>query len=71
MDGRESGAPIEPEAIRALGTAVGLEIDGQRLPAVREVLAELMRLSASLDLIDVEGVALDSGDPRTGWEATR
>jgi hypothetical protein len=70
MDGRAS-APIEPETIRALGTAIGLQIDDERLPAVREVLEELLRLSTSLDPIDVEGIALDSGDPRIGWEARR
>ncbi len=68
MDRRESRGPIELETIRALGAATGLEIDDERLPAVREVLAELIRLSATLDPIDVEGVALDSGDPRLGWE---
>ena len=68
MDGRELRGPIEPVAIQALGAATGLQIDDERLPAVREVLAELMRLSATLNPIEVEGVALDSGDPRLGWE---
>jgi len=68
---RRASSPIEPEAIQALGNAVGLEIDDERLPSVREVLAELLRLSATLDPIDVEDVALDLGDPRTGWEAHR
>ena len=68
MYGRESRGPIDLEAIQSLGSAVGLDIDSERLPAVQEVLAELLRLSATLDPIDVEGVALDTGDPRTGWE---
>lgn len=68
MDGRESRGPVEPEVIKSLGKAIGLEIDDERLPAVQEVLTELIRLSATLDPIDVEGVALDVGDPRTGWE---
>jgi hypothetical protein len=63
--------PIEPETMQALGTAVGLQIDDERLPAVREVLQELLRLSAAIDPIDVEGTALDAGDPRIGWEARR
>jgi hypothetical protein len=71
MDGRESRVSIEPEAIQSLGSAVGLDIDSDRLPAVQEVLAELLRLSATLDPIDVDGVALDTGDPRTGWERCR
>lgn len=68
MDGRESRGPVEPEVVKSLGKAIGLKIDDERLPAVQEVLTELIRLSATLDPIDVEGVALDVGDPRIGWE---
>ena len=68
MDGRQSRGPIELETIRALGAATGLQIDDERLPAVREVLAELLRLAATLDSIDVESAALDTGDPRLGWD---
>jgi hypothetical protein len=69
MEGPEPGL-IAPEAIQALGRAGGLTIDDERLPAVQAALAELLRLSASLDPIDVEGVALDTGDPRGGWEVS-
>jgi hypothetical protein len=69
MDGQETRGLIEPEAIQTLGAAIGLAIDDERLPAAREVLAELLRLSMTLDAIDVDGVAPDTGDPREDWEA--
>ena len=60
--------PLSPETVRAMGAAVGLSIDDERLPAVQNVLGELLDLAATLDRLDLDGVEPDVGDPRAGWE---
>jgi hypothetical protein len=64
-------APHQPpslEAVRAMGSAAGLDIDEDRLPAVQGVLVELLDLAATLNHFDLDGIEPDPGDPRLGWE---
>ena len=65
-----SSASLAPtaETVRAWAGAVGLEIDGDRLPAVTAVLTELLDLAAQLNELDLDDVEPDAGDPRAGWE---
>jgi hypothetical protein len=58
---------LSPETVRAWGAAAGLEIDPDRLPAVTDVLAELLDLAAQLAALDLRDVEPDAGDPRAGW----
>ena len=51
-----------------MGSAAGLDIDEDRLPAVQGVLAELLDLAATLNHFDLDGIEPDPGDPRLGWE---
>jgi Asp-tRNA(Asn)/Glu-tRNA(Gln) amidotransferase C subunit len=54
-----------------MGAAVGLAIDDERLSAVQTVLGELLDLVDRLDILDLDGVEPDDGDPRAGWEELR
>jgi hypothetical protein len=74
VTGQTDPAPHRPpslEALRAMGSAVGLDIDEERLPAVQAVLAELLDLSATLNHFDLDEIEPDGGDPRLGWEECR
>jgi len=62
---------LSPRTVRAMGAAVGLSIDDERLPAVQTVLGELIDLAAKLERLDLVGVEPDDGDPRAGWEGLR
>jgi hypothetical protein len=74
VTGQTDPSPHQPpslEAVRTMGSAAGLDIDEERLPAVQAVLAELLDLSASLNHFDLDGIEPDSGDPGLGWEERR
>jgi hypothetical protein len=59
--------PLPAEAVQAMGAAVGLDIDAERVPVVQTFLTELLDMAATLEDLELEGVEPDSDDPRAGW----